>query len=622
MLTVRMSGISFSHDEQEILVTSNQSGVFNAYALPITGGTPRQLTFSTDESIRALSFFPEDRRFLYVRDKGGVESRHLCVGEEDGREVSLTANNCVRSGLHGWSADNRYFYCSTDERMTHKLDLYRVDARTYERQLIFRNDDGYIPATLSPDENYVCLIKYEGLTKSHLFLYCFDSKELYAITPAAPAACYLPLYFEGDSQYLYYRALETEDEVIEYRYDLRTGKRGEYERRATNFRQIIISDSRKYRAVINDDGESSTMTLHDYSANAQVLLQSLPEGNVTSAVISKSDRWLAFYVNGDRDPTELYVYDLWSHQSVRLTNNISAEISREDLVESKVLSFDSFDGMNIPCLLWKPHEASANNKVPGLIWVHGGPMGQVRKGYAGAVQFLVNHGYAVFAVNHRGSTGYGRAFLDAADGKQGREPLWDCIEARRYLAKLDYIDPERIGIIGGSFGGYMALAALTFHPREFAAGVAICGVSNLVRHLEVKLKQPHAAFVYLKKIGDPVKDRERLEAVSPALHAKQICKPLMVLHGAKDPRALKIESDDIVNAVRAAGGIVEYEEFDDEAHGFRKRANSVRAYLSILTFLDKYLSAVNEDADLHDACAPSLPQKSDVRLGYGQYRER
>jgi protease II len=594
MLTVRMSGISFSHDEREILVTSNQSSVFNAYAVPIDGGAAKQLTFSTDESIRALSFFPEDRRFLYVRDKGGVESRHFCVGEVDGREVELTPSSCVRSGLHGWSADNHYFYCSTDERRTHKLDLYRVDAQTYERCLIFRNDGGYIPAAASPDGNYICLIKYEGLTESSLFLYSLDSNSLHLITPATPAACYLPLYFQDTGRYLYYRALECEDEVIEYRYELSTGERQESERRLTNFRQIIISDSRRYRAVINDDGEVSTITLHDYSTNTPVPLQSLPEGNITSAAISKSDRWLAFYVNGDRDPTELYVYDLWTHRSVRLTNNIHLEINREDLVESTVSSFDSFDGMSVPCLLWKPHEASADNKVPGLIWVHGGPMGQVRKGYAGAVQFLVNHGYAVFAVNHRGSTGYGRAFQDAADGKQGREPLWDCIEAKRYLAKLDYIDPERIGIIGGSFGGYMALAALTFHPQEFAAGVAICGVSNLVRHLEFKLKQPHAAFVYLKKIGDPVKDRERLEAVSPALHAEQICKPLMVLHGAKDPRALKIESDDIVNAVRAVGGIVEYVEFDDEAHGFRKRANSVRAYQAILTFLDKYLVRVND----------------------------
>lgn len=590
MQNVRMTGISFSHDEQEILVTSNQSGIFNAYAVPITGGTPRQLTFSTDESIRSLSFFPEDRRLLYVRDKGGIESRHLCVGEEDGRELLLTHGHSVKSGLYGWSTDNRYFYYSTDERTPHKLDLYRIDARTYERTLIFRNDEGYIPGIVSADGDYASLIKYEDLTRSTLFVYDSKSNRCVQITPTEPAACYLPLYFEGE--HLYYRALETEDEVIEYRYDLRNGSREEYERRATTFRQIIISDSKRYRAVINDDGESCSLTLQDQSTNQLVPLRGLPAGNVTSAVISKSDRWLAFYMNGDCDPTELYLYDLREQKLKRLTNNLNPEINRNDLVESEVFSFNSFDGLKIPCLLWKPREAVTGRKVPGLIWVHGGPMGQVRKGYAGAVQFLVNHGYAVLAVNHRGSTGYGRAFADGADGKQGREPLWDCIEAKRWLAKLDYIDPDRIGIIGGSFGGYMALAALTFHPLEFATGVCLCGVSNLVRHLEVKLKQPHAAFVYLKKIGDPVRDREYLEAVSPALHAKEIRRPLMVLHGAKDPRALKIESDDIVNAVRTAGGIVEYVEFEDEAHGFRKRENSIRAYQSILTFLDRHIKPV------------------------------
>ena len=135
----------------------------------------------------------------------------------------------------------------------------------------------------------------------------------------------------------------------------------------------------------------------------------------------------------------------------------------------------------------------------------------------------------------------------------------------------------------------MAMAALTFHPEEFAAGVAICGVSNLVRHVEAKLQQPGAAPIYLQKVGDPLKDRAMLEAISPALHAERITKPLMVLNGAKDPRASRVESEDMVNAIRANGGVVEHLEFSDEAHGFRKRTNSIRAYQAILEFLDKYL---------------------------------
>lgn len=606
MSTVRMSGISFSPDENEILVTCNRSGVFNAYSVPVNGDSPRQLTFSEEESISAVSYFPGDRRILYVRDKGGHENRHLCVLEEDGTEVQLTNGEAVKSGFQGWHADGHYFYCATDER-THKfLDVYRVDARTYEKQLVFQNEAGFNPAGSSRDGQYLFLVKYEGFSNSNLYLYQLDSNTLQLITPHSGDVYYLPLFIDNEGQHLHYRAVETEDELIEYRYNLITRVYEECERRPAGFRRIVYSESTRLQVSITDEKERSSLILEDRLTRTRIPIGILPEGNINNAAISKSDRRLAFYVNGDRDPSDLYLYDLSTRQLSRLTSNVNPNVRREDLVESEVVSFESFDGMNIPCLLWKPHGASVQHKVPALIWVHGGPLGQVRKGYAGAVQFLVNYDYAIFAVNHRGSLGYGRAFMEAADRKQGREPLWDCVEAKRYLATLDFIDPDRIGIMGGSFGGYMTMAALAFHPEEFEVGVAICGVSNLVRHLEAKLKEPYAGRIYLQKIGDPVKDRAMLEAASPALHAERVVKPLLVIHGAKDPRASRIESEDIVNAVRANGGIVEYLEFDDEAHGFRKRTNSVTAYQAVLTFLDRYLRSANHlRRDVNVACAGS-----------------
>lgn len=593
MQTTRMSGISFSLDEREILVTSNQTGVFNAFSIPLAGGLPYQLTFSTDEAIRAVSFFPNDRRILYLRDKGGVENTHLCIGEVGGSEVELTHGERIKSAFIGWSGDGDHFFYTSNERGQYFCDAYCVNTQTYDRSLICRNDDGRLIARVSPNGKYLALVKYEGLIDSDLYVFHVPSNTLVLITPHQGNIRYMPLYFDCTSEHLQYRAMQNEGEAFEYRYDVKTGAHEMCERIALTFRQSIKSESQRYRAVITDERETSSLNLHDCFSNTTVALPALPVGTVTSAAFSKSDRYLAFYLNGDRDPTELYVYDLHTCELSKLTNNVNPVIDRADLVESDVISFDSFDGLKIPCLLWKPHEASRQQKVPALIWVHGGPVGQVRKTYAGAVQFLVNHGYAVLAVNHRGSQGYGRAFLDAADRKQGQEPLWDCVEARRFLATYDYIDADRIGIIGGSFGGYMAMAALAFHPEEFAAGVSICGVSNLVRHIEAKLRQPGAAQIYLQKVGDPVTDKAMLDDVSPALHAEHITKPLMVLHGTKDPRASRVESEDIVNAVRANGGVVEYLEFGDEAHGFRKRTNSIRAYQAILDFLEKHLSASN-----------------------------
>jgi len=204
---------------------------------------------------------------------------------------------------------------------------------------------------------------------------------------------------------------------------------------------------------------------------------------------------------------------------------------------------------------------------------------------------LVNHGYAVLGINNRGSSGYGKTFYVADDQKHGREPLWDCVEGKKYLAGLPYVDPTRIGIIGGSYGGYMVLAALAFQPDVFAAGVDIFGVSNWLRTLESMpvYWEPFRVALY-KEMGDPVKDKEILRAISPLFHAEKIRKPLMVLQGANDPRVIKAESDDIVAAVKKNGVPVEYVVFPDEGHGFAKKKNQIEGYSAVLKFLDQHLA--------------------------------
>jgi dipeptidyl aminopeptidase/acylaminoacyl peptidase len=299
---------------------------------------------------------------------------------------------------------------------------------------------------------------------------------------------------------------------------------------------------------------------------------------------------MAFYVNGDRSPNNLYVYDLGAEKPVRLTDSLSKEIDPEDLVDSEVVRFKSFDGTVIPSIYYKPHQASPQNKVPALVWVHGGPGGQTRTGYSATIQYLVNHGYAVLGINNRGSSGYGKTFYVADDKKHGKEPLWDCVEGKDYLAGLPSVDGDRIGIIGGSYGGYMVLAALAYKPEEFAAGIDIFGVANWLRTIESIPKWWESFRLALyQEMGDPEKDREMLREISPVFHADKIRRPLLVLQGANDPRVLKAESDDIVAAVKKNGVPVEYIVFPDEGHGFTKKKNQIEGYGAILKFLDKYL---------------------------------
>jgi len=198
----------------------------------------------------------------------------------------------------------------------------------------------------------------------------------------------------------------------------------------------------------------------------------------------------------------------------------------------------------------------------------------------------------VLGINNRGSSGYGRTFFTADDQKHGHEPLWDCVEGKKYLATLPYVDKDRIGIIGGSYGGYMTLAALSLQPDAFAVGVDLFGISNWVRTLEsIPAWWESYRLALYKEIGDPVKQKAMLVEVSPLFHADRIKKPLMVLQGANDPRVIKPESDDIVAAVKKNGVPVEYVVFADEGHGFLKKKNQIEGYRKILEFLDRYLKA-------------------------------
>jgi len=281
----------------------------------------------------------------------------------------------------------------------------------------------------------------------------------------------------------------------------------------------------------------------------------------------------------------------------RLTHSLNKEINENDLVAGEVIRYPSFDGLEIPAILYKPHEASARNKVPALLLIHGGPGGQSRLGFSSTTQYLVNHGYTVLAVNNRGSSGYGKTFYNLDNQRHGEDDLMDCVKAKDFLTGLGYVDMDKVGIIGGSYGGYMTLAALTFQPEEFAVGVDLFGISNWVRTL--KSTPPYwEAFrkALYDELGDPfTADSVRLYRISPLFHADQITKPLMVLQGANDPRVLKVESDEIVAAVEANGVPVEYVVFEDEGHGFVKKENQIEAWGQILLFLDKYLKGEAEE---------------------------
>jgi dipeptidyl aminopeptidase/acylaminoacyl peptidase len=588
--TTSFRGASFSHDGRTILVSSDQTGVYNAFAIPTGGGEPVQLTRSTGDSVLIESCFPADGRFLYRSDQGGDELDHLYVRETDGAVTDLTPGQNLKARFGGWAQDDRSFFMTTNERNPKYFDVYEVATDGYERTLLYRNDTGYELADVSPDKRYLVFEKTQTTTDSDIYLYDTRTSAMKHLTPHQGEMVNDPQTFSRDGRFLYYLT----DEGSEFRYlaRLELAGSGRTVIQKPDWDVLFARLSRKGRYLvvgINNDARTE-VRVFETATMRPIPLPSLPVAEIASAIVSPDETRLAFFANGSRSPNDLFLYELGSGESRRLTRSLNPAIESDHLVDAQVVRFRSFDDVEVPGLLYRPHQADGEAKAPALVWVHGGPGGQSRVGYSGLLQYLVNHGYAVFAINNRGSSGYGKTFFTMDDRKHGEADLGDCVASRGFLAATGFIDPDRIGIIGGSYGGYMVLAALAYRPDAFTAGVDLFGVANWVRTLK-SIPPYWESFreALYKELGDPGVDEAYLRRISPLFHAGNITRPLLVLQGANDARVLKVESDEMVEAARANGAPVEYVVFDDEGHGFEKKANRLRGYRTILEFLDRHL---------------------------------
>ena len=569
-------------------MSSDATGIYNAYAIPVDGGDLIQLTHSTDNSIFAIRYFPDGERFLYTSDQGGNELNHIYVRAPDGTVTDLTSGDSLKAIYLGWAQDDRSFFVGTNERDSRFFDVYEYDASTYEREMIYKNEEGYDFRAISPDKRYIALSKTVTNADSDIYLYDRNPGTMTLITDDDDEVQNYAQTFSRDGGYLYF--LTDKDDEFQYlvRHILESSKREIVEKVNWDIWYAYLSKKGKYLVVgINNDARTE-LRIYDAATMERIPSPEIPAGDITSVAIAPDELRMVFYISRSRMPPDLF-YFKFGGEPVQLTRSLNPNINPDDLVEGKIVRFNSYDGLEIPGILYKSHQASVENKVPALVWVHGGPGGQARIGYRALFQYLVNHGYAIFDINNRGSSGYGKTFFHLDDRKHGEADLGDVVASKQMLAEIDYIDPDRIGIIGGSYGGYMVLAALTFQPDVFDAGVDLFGISNWYRTVQSIPPWWESFREGLEKELGKFDDEAFFKAKSPLFHAENIRKPLIVLQGANDPRVLKMESDEIVEAVRANGVPVEYIVFEDEGHGFVKKENQERGYEAILQFLNQYL---------------------------------
>ena len=589
-------GGAFSPDESKLLVGNNSTGVFNAYEIDLASGTETALTQSDSNSIWAVSYFPEDERILYQADNDGDEIDHIYVRQTDGTVEDLTPVEGAKANFMKWQRDNKSFLFTSNQREPRFFDLYEMDLETFSPEMLYQNDMGLDISAVSVDKRYLALVKNITTSKSEMHLFDRETKELTQLSPADAEATFSPQFFSLDGEFLYY--LTNLDDEFTYlsRYNMSSGATEKVFGTNWDVWYAYHTHNEKYRIIgINADGRTE-IKIFDLASGEEVAFPEMPGKDIKGVNVSDSETLVRLTVGSSKSPNDIYLYNFETGSLEKLTDALNPDMNAEHLVDAEVVRYKSYDGLEIPSIYYKPKNASADNKVPALVWVHGGPGGQSRVGYFSLIQYLVNHGYAILAVNNRGSSGYGKTFYEMDNQKHGDVDLKDCVAAKEYLAGLDYIDGEKIGIIGGSYGGYMVMAALTFESEVFEAGVNIFGVTNWLRTLR-SIPPYWESFreALYDEMGNPnTEDSVRLYNISPLFHADQVTKPLMVLQGANDPRVLQVESDEIVEAVKANDVPVVYELYPDEGHGFVKKENEIKGYGRIKEFLDEYLKGEKE----------------------------
>lgn len=584
-------GGAFSEDESKLLVSSDKSGILNLYEINIKDTTQKQVTFSTKESFGARGYVPGTGQILYSADKGGNEINHLYLLEADGKSKDLTPGEKEKARFFGWSLDKKSLYYTSNKRDPKYFDLYKMKVGEWKPEMLYKNEKGFGVSDISSDEQLVGLTKSVTMSESKLFIH--NKKENKTTEISTEKGSYGGTGFSKDGKYYYYITNAGKEFAYLMQYDIAKKEKKVTYQTKWDVMYSYVSENETYRVIgINEDGKN-TLVIKNTKDQKEVDFPAIPDGNIVSVSFSKSEKLIRLTVGTSKAPNNLYVYNMATKELKKMTKSINPEIAPNDLVSAEVVRFKSFDDLDIPAIYYKPLVANKDYKVPALVWVHGGPGGQSRVGYRALLQYLTNHGYAVLAVNNRGSSGYGRTFNEMDNQNHGDKDLKDCIYGKKWLQSQDYIDADKIGIIGGSYGGYMTMAAMTFTPDEFKVGVNIFGVTNWLRTLK-SIPPYWESFrkALYNEMGDPTtKDSVRLRKISPLFHAQKVKNPVMVLQGANDPRVLQVESDEIVAAMKKNNIPVEYVLFPDEGHGFRKKENQIKGYSQILKFLDKHLKA-------------------------------
>jgi dipeptidyl aminopeptidase/acylaminoacyl peptidase len=590
------AGLAFSPDAEHVYFVSNMSGQFNLWRVSVEGGWPHQLTAFVDDTVRTIGVSPRDGTIAFCADHDGDEFHQIYLLDPNGGwPEKITDDPEVQHYVGGdaFSPDGTKLAYAANARTPTDMEVWVRDLDSGEVRSVFGEGMYTFPSSWSPDGTKLVCLDFRNNSDSSIHLVDLGSGASQEITPHDEEAVYLPGPWKPDGSGFYFLS----DEGREYRgiafYDV-AGERKEWiEAPEHDVDEGAAShDGRVLAWLVNEDGWER-LKLRDMQAGRDLPDPDLPAGarpHLTGfeppIALSNDGSRAAVILAGPRTPPEVYVVDTESGESQPVTESwIGGGLAEDELVDIEVITYPTFDGREIPAWLYRPREA--NGRVPVVLAIHGGPEAQERPLYNPLYQYLLSRGVAVLATNIRGSTGYGKSFQRLIQRDWGGGDLKDWDHAVKWLHEQDWVDRERIGIWGGSYGGFAVLTCVTRLPDYWAAAVDIFGPYNLITF--ARAVPPPWRRMMKRFVGDPDEDAELLRERSPMTYVDNLTAPLLVIQGAKDPRVVKGESDQLVDKLRSLGRTVEYVVFDDEGHGFTKRKNELTTMRASAEWLEKYL---------------------------------
>ncbi len=581
---------SFSPDAKRVAFLTNISGSPQVWVVSTGGGWPDQVT-AFDDPVSGVEWSPNGEWLALQVAPGGGLNEQIYLVRPDGTGLRLlTDGGTTNNRLGVWTPDSKSLLIGSNRRTPQAIDIWLVDVATGNKKMIAESKGIAFPIEVSGDGRFALIGRLASRGDDNVYRVALDGSGEVHLTPHTPPATFGDADFGATPDEIYLGGNPERDLHAFGRVRIVDGK-------ATPFEVLSERNDAELAGFVLDDAVStavlnwnvagrSEIWSYDFATKDRKVLPNPPDTDLASvAELSRDGKKLAAVFLGSKATADVWVIDLEAKSRRQLTRSPHPGIDMGELVRPELVRYKAHDGLELSGWLYRP--AAGKPPYPTVLSFHGGPEGQERPTMNPTYQALLANGIAVFAPNVRGSSGFGKKFVNLDNGKLRVNGVRDIKSTADHLTAQGIADPKRLGIMGGSYGGYMVMAGVTEWPDLFAAGANLFGVVNFETFF--KHTEGWMAAISTKEYGDPATEGEMLRSLSPIHKVDRVKTPLLVLHGANDTNVPVVEAEQVVASLKSRGVPVEYVLFPDEGHGWRKTPNRIRSTVAITQFFKERL---------------------------------